>query len=57
MPRQRNTSSSPQDAQSYRHPDADLPVRPEIGAQAHFKMCSNDLSLCCLSNGVEELVS
>jgi adenine-specific DNA-methyltransferase len=37
MPRQRKTSSSPKDAQSYRHPDADLAVRPEIGAQAHFK--------------------
>lgn len=24
-------------AESYRHPDADLPARPEIGAQAHFK--------------------
>jgi adenine-specific DNA-methyltransferase len=28
---------APKDAQSYQHPDSDLPARPEIGAQAHFK--------------------
>jgi hypothetical protein len=37
MARQKKTSPSVQDATSYRHPEADLPVRPEIGAQAHFK--------------------
>jgi hypothetical protein len=37
MPRARKTSSPTPDAQSYRYPDADLPARPEIGAQAHFK--------------------
>ena len=37
MPRPRKTSAPPKDAQSYRHPEADLAARPEIGAQAHFK--------------------
>ena len=38
MPRPRKAKpATPKDAQAYRHPDADLPVRPEIGAQAHFK--------------------
>jgi hypothetical protein len=37
MPRARKTPSPTPDAQSYRYPDADLPARPEIGAQAHFK--------------------
>jgi adenine-specific DNA-methyltransferase len=38
MPRPRKaTPPTPKDAQAYRHPDADLPARPEIGAQAHFK--------------------
>jgi adenine-specific DNA-methyltransferase len=37
MARPQKTSSKPKKAESYRHPDADLPVRPEIGAQAHFK--------------------
>ena len=37
MPRQKKTSTPVKDAASYRHPEADLPARPEIGAQAHFK--------------------
>jgi adenine-specific DNA-methyltransferase len=37
MARQRKTSSTPKTAQSYRHAEADLAARPEIGAQAHFK--------------------
>ncbi|MCX6924679.1 MAG: site-specific DNA-methyltransferase, partial [Verrucomicrobia bacterium] len=37
MPSPRKASAAPKDAQSYRHPEADLPARPEIGAQAHFK--------------------
>lgn len=37
MARPRKISSTPKTAQTYRHPDADLPARPEIGAQAHFK--------------------
>ncbi len=37
MPRPRKTSAPPKDAESYRHPEADLPARPEIGAQPHFK--------------------
>jgi adenine-specific DNA-methyltransferase len=37
MARPRRTSPTPKKAESYRHPDADLPARPEIGAQAHFK--------------------
>ena len=37
MPRPRKTVSPPPEAQAYRHPDADLAARPEIGAQAHFK--------------------
>ena len=37
MPRPRKTNAPPKDAESYRYPDADLPARPEIGAQAHFK--------------------
>jgi adenine-specific DNA-methyltransferase len=37
MARQKKTSPPTQDAVSYQHPEADLPARPEIGAQAHFK--------------------
>ena len=37
MARPRKSSPTPKKAESYRHPDADLPARPEIGAQAHFK--------------------
>jgi adenine-specific DNA-methyltransferase len=37
MARPRKSSPAPKDAQSYQHPDSDLPARPEIGAQAHFK--------------------
>jgi adenine-specific DNA-methyltransferase len=37
MARPRKPNSTPKSAQTYRHPDADLPARPEIGAQAHFK--------------------
>jgi hypothetical protein len=36
MPRPRKSNAPPKDAESCRHPDADLPARPEIGAQAHF---------------------
>jgi len=31
------TLSVREDAQTYQHPTADLPARPEIGTQAHFK--------------------
>src|SRR5208283_5408340 len=37
MARPRKSNPAPKDAQSYQHPDSDLPARPEIGAQAHFK--------------------
>ena len=37
MARQKKTSPPTQDAASYQHPESDLPARPEIGAQAHFK--------------------
>ncbi len=37
MARPRKSSPTPKSAQSYQHPDSDLPARPEIGAQAHFK--------------------
>jgi adenine-specific DNA-methyltransferase len=37
MARPRKSPPAPKDAQSYQHPDSDLPARPEIGAQAHFK--------------------
>lgn len=37
MARPRKPSATPKSAQSYQHPDSDLPARPEIGAQAHFK--------------------
>jgi adenine-specific DNA-methyltransferase len=37
MPSPRKARVPPNEAQSYRHPEADLPARPEIGAQAHFK--------------------
>ena len=37
MARQKKTSTPAKDATSYRHPEADLPARPEVGAQAHFK--------------------
>ena len=36
MARPRKTVPVPKSAQTYRHPEADLAVRPEIGAQAHF---------------------
>jgi adenine-specific DNA-methyltransferase len=36
MARKKKTTIA-RDPESYRHPEADLPVRPEIGAQAHFK--------------------
>jgi adenine-specific DNA-methyltransferase len=36
MPSPRKARVPSQEAQSYRHPEADLPARPEIGAQAHF---------------------
>jgi adenine-specific DNA-methyltransferase len=37
MARPRTIASTPKKAEAYRHPEADLPARPEIGAQAHFK--------------------
>ena len=37
MPSPRKRTAPPKDALSYRHPEADLPARPEIGAQAQFK--------------------
>lgn len=37
MVRPRKSSSVPKKAEAYRHPGSDLPARPEIGAQAHFK--------------------
>ncbi len=39
MPRAKRNrvSSVHEDAQTYQHPTADLPARPEIGTQAHFK--------------------
>jgi adenine-specific DNA-methyltransferase len=37
MARQRKSNPAPKDAQSYQHPDSDLPARLEIGAQTHFK--------------------
>jgi adenine-specific DNA-methyltransferase len=37
MPRQKKTPATPKDTANYRHPEADLAARPEIGAQAHFK--------------------
>jgi adenine-specific DNA-methyltransferase len=37
MPRQKKASPPAKDTTSYRHPEADLAARPEIGAQAHFK--------------------
>ena len=37
MARPRKAGPKTKDAQTYRHPEADLPARPEIGAQAHFK--------------------
>ncbi|MBK9137685.1 MAG: site-specific DNA-methyltransferase [Verrucomicrobia bacterium] len=37
MPDPRKKGAPRKNAQSYRHRDADLPARPEIGAQAHFK--------------------
>ena len=30
-------SKSPRDASTYRHPEADSPMRPEVGTQAQFK--------------------
>jgi len=37
MARQRQSNSAPEKAQAYQQPDSNLPARPEIGAQAHFK--------------------
>jgi hypothetical protein len=37
MARLRKTSSTPEKAAAYRHPESGLPARPEIGARAHFK--------------------
>src|SRR5580700_3260561 len=37
MARPRKSSPTPKKAEAYRHPESDLPARPEIGAQAHFK--------------------
>ena len=37
MARPRKAGSAPTEPQAYRHPDADLAARPEVGAQAHFK--------------------
>ncbi|MBM3878335.1 MAG: site-specific DNA-methyltransferase [Verrucomicrobia bacterium] len=37
MPRPRKHAAPTRDAQTYRHPEADLAARPEIGTQAHFK--------------------
>jgi len=37
MPRIKNSSSQIREAIPYSYPEADLPSRPEIGAQAHFK--------------------
>jgi adenine-specific DNA-methyltransferase len=37
MGKTRKLVRPPKQAATYRHPDADLPARPEIGAQAHFK--------------------
>ena len=36
MPRMKTPPSGPE-PKTYRHPEADLAARPEIGAQAHFK--------------------
>jgi adenine-specific DNA-methyltransferase len=37
MPRPKKKPEIPKDTANYRHPEADLAARPEIGAQAHFK--------------------
>ena len=37
MARPRKAGPTTKNAQTYRHPESDLPARPEIGAQAHFK--------------------
>src|SRR5438093_1952868 len=37
MARPRKAGPKTKNAQTYRHPESDLPARPEIGAQAHFK--------------------
>ena len=37
MPRPKKKPVTPKDTANYRHPEADLAARPEIGAQAHFK--------------------
>jgi len=39
MPRTRRTASSSAETRSepYRHLEADSPLRPEIGTQAHFR--------------------
>lgn len=36
MPRRRNPTPT-QRAEPYKHPEADLAMRPEVGTQAHFK--------------------
>jgi adenine-specific DNA-methyltransferase len=37
MARPKKTPQAQRRAEPYRHPEAELPTRPEIGAQAHFK--------------------
>lgn len=37
MPRPKKKPATSKDTANYRHPEADLAARPEIGAQAHFK--------------------
>ena len=37
MARQNKNAGVSKNAQAYQHPDSDLPARPEIGAQAHFR--------------------
>src|SRR5437660_1193398 len=33
----RKKSNAPQDARSYKHPEADSPMRPDVGTQGQFK--------------------
>jgi hypothetical protein len=39
MPRTRSstTKTTPKPAKSYKHPESESPMRPEIGTQAQFK--------------------
>jgi len=32
-----NTSKAARDASTYRHPEAELPLRPEVGTQPQFR--------------------